>query len=130
MERMDSPYENFLQMNILEKGEGSCKIVLFYRKEVTNPHGNFHGGVIASVVDTAAVQALRTLSLPGPYLTVNLDIRYKNPSMASKIFAEAYTRHLKGKLFLTEVKVVDSDDKFVAQASVKSFLPKWTEDKT
>ena len=111
MEKINSPYENLIGMYISEKREGFCRICLPYRKELTNPHGNFHGGVITGIVDTAAVQGLRTLFTKGPYLTVDLGIRYKSPSCASEIFAEARPRHLKGKFFVTDVKVVDKENR-------------------
>jgi uncharacterized protein (TIGR00369 family) len=129
MERMNSPYENLLDMYIAEKREGFCKIGIAYRKELTNPHGNFHGGVIASIVDTAVVQSLRTVIPEGPYLTVNLEIRYKNTSSAAEIFAEARPQHLRGKFFRTEVKILDKENKLIAEAWVKSFIPTWKEEK-
>lgn len=125
MEKINSPYENLLQMYIAEKKEGFCRIGLVYRKELTNPHGNFHGGAILSIVDTACVQGLRTIFPQGPYLTVDLHIRFKNPSQSAEIFAEARPRHLKGKFFKTDIKILDKEDKLIAEADVKSFLPKW-----
>lgn len=127
MERINSPYENLLDMYIAEKKEGFCKIGIAYRKELTNPHGYVHGGVIASIIDTAVVQGLRTIFPQGPYFTVDLEIRYKNPSNAAEIFAEARPNHLKGKFFKTEVKVLDKENKLIAEARVKSFLPQWNE---
>lgn len=126
---MHSPYENLLDMHITEKREGFCKIALPYRRELTNPHGYFHGGAIVSIVDTATVQALRTIFPQGPYFTVNLEIRYKNPSNSLEIFAEAKTRQLKGKFFISEVKVTDKENNLIAEALVKSFLPQWSNDK-
>ena len=127
MEKINSPYENLLEMYIVEKKEGFCKIGLPYREAFTNPHGHYHGGVIASIVDTASVQALRIIFPPGPYLTVSLEIRYKNSSDSSEIFAEARAEHLKGKFFGTEVKVMDKEGKLLAEAQVKLFLPQWNE---
>jgi len=127
MEKMISPYENLLEMYIAEKKEGFCKIGLVYRKELTNPHGNIHGGAIASLIDTAAVQGLRTIFPKGPYLTVDVKIRYKNPSKAEEIFAEARPRHFKGKFFASEIKVLDKENQLIAEAQVKSFLPEWKE---
>ena len=127
MERINSPYENLLQMYIADKKEGFCKIGLLYREKLTNPHANFHGGALLSIVDTAAVQGLRTIFPQGPYLTVDLRIRYKKPSNASEIFAEAKPRHLRGKFFTTDVKVLDNENKLIAEAQAKSFLPKWNE---
>jgi uncharacterized protein (TIGR00369 family) len=123
MEKMKSPYENFLEMYLIEKRQGFAKVGLTYRKELTNPHGNFHGGVIASLVDTASVQALRTLFSAGPYFTADMKIRYKNPSTSREIFAEANSKPLKGKFFVTSVVVFDKENVPVAQAEVKSFLP-------
>lgn len=123
------PYDNLLQIYFVAKEKGFCKLGLSFRKELTNPHGNFHGGVIASLIDATVVQGLRTLFLTGPYLTVNLAIRYKNPSSASEIFAEARPGHWKGKFFKSIVKVKDREDKIIAEAEVKSFLPNWKEKK-
>jgi len=127
MERINSPYEKLLDMYIVEKSEGFCKIGISYRKELTNPHGNFHGGAISSIIDTAAVQGLRTIFPEGPYLTVDINIRYKKPTNSAEIFAESRPRQLKGKFFITEVKVIDKDNNLVAEAVVKSFLPAWEE---
>lgn len=125
MEKINSPYENLLDMYITEKKEGFCRIGLSYRKELTNPHGNFHGGVITSIVDAATVQGLRTIFPEGPYLTVDLRIRYKSPSNASQIFAEARPKHLRGKFFVTDIVVLDKDNKLIAEAQAKSFLLEW-----
>jgi len=125
MEKINSPYETFLDMRIVEKKEGFCRIGLSYRKELTNPHGNFHGGAITSIVDTATVQGLRTIFPEGPYLTVDLQIRYKIPTNTPELFAEARPRHLRGKFFLSDIKVLDKDNKLIAEAQAKSFLPKW-----
>lgn len=127
MERINSPYENLLQMYIADKKEGFCKIGLLYKEELTNPHANFHGGALLSIVDTATVQGLRTIFPRGPYLTVDLRIRFKSPTRSAEIFAEARPKHLKGKFFKTDIKVLDKENKLIAEAEVKSFLPKWNE---
>jgi uncharacterized protein (TIGR00369 family) len=125
MERISSPYENLLDMYIVEKGDGFCKIGISYRKELTNPHGNYHGGTIASIIDTATVQGLRTIFPKGPYLTVDVNIRYKKPSNSPELFAESRPQHLRGKFFSTEIKVLDKEQNLVAEAQVKSFIPTW-----
>ena len=106
-EKINSPYENFLGMHIAHKSEGFCKIGLTYKKELTNPHGDFHGGAIASIIDTAVVQSLRTITFRGPYLTAHLSIRFKMPAQSREIFAQAWAEHWKGKFFRTQVKVLD-----------------------
>ena len=125
MEKINSPYEKLLDLYIVEKKEGFCRIGLSYRKELTNPHGNYHGGVITSIVDTATVQGLRTIFPKGPYWTVDLRIRFKSPSGTSQIFAEARPKHLRGKFFISDIAVLDKDNKLIAEAQAKSFLPEW-----
>jgi len=71
------------------------------------------------------VQGLRTVFPNGPYLTVDMNIRYKKPTNAAEIFAEARPKNLKGKFFISEIKVIDKDNNLVAEAQVKSFLPAW-----
>lgn len=125
MEKMNSLHENLLQMYIVKKREGFCRIGISYRKELTNPHGNYQGGAIASLIDTAAVQGLRTIFPAGPYLMVNVNIRYKKPSNSPQLFAETRPWHLKGKFFISDIRVVDKDNQLIAEAQVKSFLPAW-----
>jgi uncharacterized protein (TIGR00369 family) len=116
-------------MYFVEKSQGFCKIGINYRDELTNPHGFFHGGTISGLIDTATVHGLRTIFSKGPYYTVDLNIRYKNPSNAREIFAEARPQHLKGKFFKTAVLVSDKANNLIAEAEVKSFLPNY-DDKT
>ena len=123
MERINSPFEQLLDVRIAEKAQGFCKISLSKKESLTNPHGNFHGGVIASIIDTAAVQALLTVCPQGPFLTVDLEVRYKKPSSCEHIFAEARPSHIRGKFFRTAVLVHDSQDKLIAEGVVKSFIP-------
>jgi uncharacterized domain 1 len=127
MEKINSPYENFLGMQIVEKKPGFSRICLPYKKDLTNPYANFHGGAIAGIIDTAAVQSLRMIFPSGPYLTVSLEIRYKDSSNSSEIFAEARARHLRGKFFVIDVKVMDKESNIIAEGKVKSFLPDWNE---
>lgn len=129
MQKINSPYETFLNMHIVEKKEGYCKVGLPYRKELTNPHGNFHGGVIPGIIDTAAVQGLLTIFPKGPFLTVDMQVRFKSPSNSSEIFAESRPKHLKGKFFVSDIKVLDKDNKLIAEAQVKSFLPEYNIEK-
>ena len=125
MERINSPYENLLDIYIDKKDKAFCRIGISYRNELTNPHGNYHGGVIASIIDTATVQGLRTIFPEGPYLTVDVNIRYKKPANSAELFAEAKPRQLKGKFFITKVEVKGKDNDLFAEATVKSFLPAW-----
>jgi len=130
MEKINSPYENLLNMHIVEKGKGFCKIGIPYKKKLTNPHGNFHGGAISSIIDTAAVQGLRTIFPKGPYLTVSMEIRFKSPSNSQGLYAEATPQHLRGKFFKTVISVYDKEGKDIAGAEVKSFLPEWENEST
>lgn len=128
MEKNICPFDNLLQMHFVKKEKGFCKMGLSYRKDLTNPHGNFHGGAIASLIDATVVQGLRTIFPTGPYLTVDLAIRYKSPSVSAEISAESRPERLKGKFFKSKVKVLDKENNLIAEAEAKSFLPNWKED--
>lgn len=122
MEKIVGLYEKLIGLYMVEQRKGFCKVGLPYRKEVASPLGNFHGGVIASIIDTATVMALRATFNHSICYTVDLNIRYKSPSNHSEIFVEARPSHLKGKFYKTDVKVLDKENKLVAEAQVKSFL--------
>lgn len=126
MEIIDSPFEDLLGIEILEKNEGSAVIRVSKKKELTNFLGIFHGGVLASIADTAAVQALMGFTTKGPYYSVTLNIKFKKPADCDFITAQAQARHLKSKFFETNITITDPHQVVLAIVTVKSMLPNYS----
>ncbi|MBW2038296.1 MAG: PaaI family thioesterase [Deltaproteobacteria bacterium] len=118
-----APFEKYMHMEILEIGEGFARVRMPYRDEFTNPAGKIHGGVIASLVDTAMAVAVFSLVGPGVrYSTVRLEIKYKAPVRDGEMLAEAKINIQKKRLFKVEAAVKDGDGQVAATATATFML--------
>jgi uncharacterized protein (TIGR00369 family) len=113
-----APYAIHLGIEILEKTEGFARLRLPYRRELTNPAGKIHGGVIASVADTAmAVAVSSVLGGAGRHSTARLEIKYKTPVIDSELIAEGRVTQQKKKLFWGEAVLTNGNGQVVATAT-------------
>jgi len=114
-----SPFGRYLGVQVLEVGDGFSRIRLPYRAELTNPAGKLHGGVIASVADTAMAVAVGSVlgGIPGRHSTVKLEIKYKASVTDGEIIAEAKVMRRKQTVFLGETVVKDGKGQVVAIAT-------------
>jgi uncharacterized protein (TIGR00369 family) len=113
-----SPFGTHLGVEVVEVGDGCARIRLPFRAELTNPAGTLHGGVIATLVDSAMAMAVGSvLGVPGRHSTVKLEIKYKAPVTAGEIIAEATVRQRKPTVFLGEAVVQDGSGQVVAKAT-------------
>ena len=86
---MVAPYYRLLGMKVNEVGEGSSRLTLEFRKDLTHPYGIMHGGALASLADSAVAIAL--LGLCGhekKVLTIELKINYFQPVDSGAVEAE------------------------------------------
>jgi len=75
--------------------------------------GQFHGGVIASLIDVAGDFALVIL-LGGGVPTINLRIDYLRPAGGDKLKAIASVRRAGRTIGVVDIDVTDSSDRLVA----------------
>jgi uncharacterized protein (TIGR00369 family) len=109
-------------------GAGAARVSIDFERRLSQVHGFMHGGVLASLADTAATYAANTLLYPEhDAITVELKINYIAPLKTQKAYADAVILHSGGKTSIAEVKVFDSTQKLCAVALVTNLiLPKGT----
>lgn len=92
---------------------------------VQNPLNILHGGITATVIDTA-MGALIHSSLPehSAAVTTSLNIHYIAPGIGDYITCKAQIEHHGSKTMLVSADVFRSDGKKVAQASGSFFILK------
>ena len=113
-----SPFGKQLGVEVVEVGDGRARIRLPFRAELTTPAGKLHGGVIATLADSAMAMAVGyVLGVPGRHSTVKLEIKYKAPVTAGEIIAEAIVRQRKPTVFLGEAVIRDGSNQVVAKAT-------------
>jgi len=124
IKRPKAPFEEHLNMVIIEARDAYAKVMMPYRKKFTNPHGSIHGGAIVSLADTAMAVAIFSKYLHSSFYTVKLEIKFKSPANKGKIFAEAKVIDKRKRFIFGKVEIKDSKDKLLAQVLATFYLTK------
>ncbi|HWO01650.1 MAG TPA: PaaI family thioesterase [Blastocatellia bacterium] len=92
------------------------KVSIAPRPELARPRGMLQGGVLATLVDAAAGQALRTtLKLDYDAVTVHLDTKYFRPVYEERLFAEGSVVRKGRDLAHIDVTVINEEGALVAR---------------
>jgi uncharacterized protein (TIGR00369 family) len=79
----DPLFVNLVGISVAETRTGYCRIVAPHRAELMQAGGSVHGGVLATLIDTACVPALGSSLAPRtPFATVDLHIQYVGAARA------------------------------------------------
>jgi uncharacterized protein (TIGR00369 family) len=115
----ETPYYKHLGIEIIGIGGGFAKLAIDFEDHLTHPFGYLHGGAIASLADSAGINAvLSMLKGEEKALTLEMKINYFIPVKDVKLYAEGRVIH-KGKRFaVSDVDVKTIDGQMVAKAIV------------
>lgn len=105
------PFAHLLGIEFVSAERGAATFGLTLRDELTRMEGIMHGGVIASLLDTAAAFAVHTILEPGQRtLTVDLTVHYLRPVLEGRIEARARVLRAGRKLVILAVEVSNADE--------------------
>ena len=109
---------NWLQLTLEHIEKGSATISLEVRREMTNPYGNIHGGMMSLVIDEAIGWAVVSLDTENHYtsLTLNVDFLYAIKEGA-RLRAESKVLRVGKKIINVECHVYDMAGKILARAN-------------
>jgi uncharacterized protein (TIGR00369 family) len=115
----NTPYYEYLGIKVVEADEGFAKLRLDFKDHLTHPFGYFHGGAIASLADSAGINAVLTTLKDGEKaLTLEMKINYLLPVKDAAVFAESKVIHRGKKSAVADVDVRSVDGQLVAKAIV------------
>ena len=122
------PFLSNLKLKLGPVGSGCARVSIRFERRLAQVHGFMHGGVVASLADTAATYAANTRLYPQrETVTVELKINYVAPVKTKSATAEAVVLHSGHKTSISEVKVFDSAKKLCAVALITNLiLPRGT----
>src|SRR5215211_3551462 len=84
------PFAHLLKIELGEVKRGAATLYLEVRDELRQNNGVAHGGVIASLVDSAAAFAILTVLEPGQTTTtIDLTVHYMRPLLKGRATARA-----------------------------------------
>jgi uncharacterized protein (TIGR00369 family) len=109
-----------LDMRMTEVEEGRVVFEIDAKPEFGNPLGTVHGGITATLLDSALGCAVQT-SLPAgaSYTTLDLSVTYVKavPYDGRSLRGEGTTVHIGGRIATAEGRVTDGDGRLVATAT-------------
>jgi uncharacterized protein (TIGR00369 family) len=110
------PYVDYLQIEEVFKSDGNSRVEMPFRKELTNPNGFVHGGVICTVADAAMAIALVSRLGHGEFFTARMEVRFKAPSKGQKLVGQGKIESVRGNFFFATATVSEEGGKVVAEA--------------
>ena len=111
-----TPFDNTLGVDILESKPQYAKISLPFQKNLANPYGSLHGGVISTLVDSAMAVAVLSTYPDSLFYTRRLNIKFISQAKKGTIFAEAHIVNQKKKFVFGKVLVKDANSQLIAEA--------------
>ena len=104
-------------MEFVDIRTGEAVLKLEMRDDLRQPHGVLHGGVTASLIDTAMAFAIRThLQDHEATATVDLTIHYLRPHTAGAVVCTAKVVRPGKRIFTVSADVVNGEGKLIATA--------------
>ncbi len=120
-----SPFYQLLGMRIVEVRENYARLSVKIDKKHVQFLETVHGGVVASLADSAAAWAVYGSSnLKGIPVTVEMKINFLKPVKSGKLIAEARNIHEGSRIFVADVEVKNDKGILVAKSLVTYYLLK------
>jgi acyl-CoA thioesterase len=126
--RPPGPLAELLGIRAEKLGEGEAVFAVTLRQEHLNPYGVVHGGVVASLVDTAMGGALVSrLGAGERCATLEIKINYLAPVSDGELRAQARVVERTSRVGVLEARVHPEGDRLVALATGSFYIQKRAE---
>ncbi len=111
----NSPIYQHMGMRVLEAGHGYSKLELDACSQLHSLYGMLHGGVPATIIDSACGIAVGSMLEPGEMcVTVDLRINYISNLKEGVIYAEGRVLHKGRQTGVAEAEVKDESGNLIA----------------
>jgi uncharacterized protein (TIGR00369 family) len=114
-----SPFAHWLNGKVISVEEKAVEFQFMVRKEMTNPVGMLHGGVISGMIDDCMGVNFFILGLEYFYPTINLNVEFFNPASEGETVIVKTQIIKQGKTIINiKADVINENNmKLVAQAT-------------
>ncbi|BCK55308.1 thioesterase [Nocardia wallacei] len=114
------PAMSMIDMQGMQAREGWVEVTLRAQKIHYNPLGTVHGGVLSTVLDTAAACAVHTTLKPGEFYTsVDLTVKYLRPATEASglLRCEGTVVNRGRRMALAQAQITDEAGRLLAHAT-------------
>ena len=111
------PFANLIGMKLVDLQPDTSVISIEMRDDLRQPSGVLHGGVTATLVDTAMAFAVRTRLAPTEATaTIDLTVHYLRPHISGTFICTARVVRAGKRIFTVSADVVNDDGQHIATA--------------
>jgi uncharacterized protein (TIGR00369 family) len=104
----NSGFHTWMGIRVVDVGEGTIDLALDVAEHHMNLQGLVHGGVLATLADTAAGLAVRTTIEPGSgHVTVDLSMQYVRPTRGGTLHAHGSVAKRGSRFVFADADVTD-----------------------
>ena len=101
-------------MELVEVGDGTAVVRMLVREDMVNGHGMCHGGLVATLADSAFALACNSRGVPT--VAAGFDVTFLQPTHADEaLVASAVERTLAGRSGIYDVTVTTEGGAVVAE---------------
>lgn len=111
------PFSKLIGMRLVDLQPDVAVISIEMRDDLRQPNGVLHGGVTATLIDTAMAFAVRTrLAITEATATIDLTVHYLRPHLTGTFTCTAKVVRAGKRIFTVSADVVNEDGKHIATA--------------
>ncbi|MFL6373454.1 MAG: PaaI family thioesterase [Pyrinomonadaceae bacterium] len=109
------PFSQLIGMRLVDLKMDEATITIEMRDDLRQPSGVLHGGVTATLIDTAMAFAVRTrLPLDSATATIDLTVHYLRPHTAGTVTCMAKNVRAGKRIFTVSADVFNEEGKLIA----------------
>jgi uncharacterized protein (TIGR00369 family) len=109
------PFAKIIGMRLVELSLDEATISIEIRDDLRQPSGVLHGGVTATLIDTAMAFAVRTrLESSAATATIDLTVHYLRPHLSGTATCKAKTLRAGKRIFTVSAEVFNEEGKLIA----------------
>lgn len=111
------PFAKLIGMRLVDMRPDEAVISIEMRDDLRQPSGILHGGVTATLIDTAMAFAVRTrLPVDEATATIDLTVHYLRPHVTGTLICTAKVVRAGKRIFTASADVVGAEGKLIATA--------------
>ena len=113
-----SSFHSWMGLELVAAAPGRVELALVAAEHHLNLQGLLHGGIVATLADTATGLAVRSMVPSGArHVTVQLDVRYLLPGSPGRITAVGTTLRVGGSIASAEAEIADERGRLLAKGA-------------
>ncbi len=117
------PFNNLIGISLTRVHPDGVTIECKLKPEIMNGAGMLHGGVTATLADSAVgIAIMRHFNGERKITTIELKVNYFRPVISNKIFAQARLRRIGNHLCIGQVDIFDAENNLAGIAIVTYML--------